>query len=66
MIRYKTCIRCESENVDILSVNSPLRLNYPEERRRNSIVINQRIISPTDTIVCKECGHIEFFIDWQR
>lgn len=31
IIKYNACIRCRSENVDKLLVNSMLGLNYPEE-----------------------------------
>lgn len=65
MIKYKNCIRCGSENTDLLFVNGRMPLNYPEEKKLYG-ASSQRIINPTDALVCKECGHIEFFIDWER
>lgn len=65
MIKYNMCIRCNSGNVEKLFVNTKLPLNFPEERTPYSAIITQRVINPTDALVCKECGHIELFIDWE-
>lgn len=62
MKRYKTCIRCDSTNIDKVKVNTRINLCYPEERGMGCIT--QRILNPTDAVVCKECGHIEFFVNW--
>lgn len=64
MLNYDTCIRCGSNNVDKLMVNTRIGLNYPEENRHG--LITQRVINPTDALVCKECGHIELLIDWDK
>lgn len=64
MKKYDSCIRCGSQNIDRLMVNSRLSLNYPEQRSYDVIV--QKVINPTDAIVCKECGHIELIIDWEN
>lgn len=64
MIKYNTCVRCGSEKIDVLMVNSRLSLSYPEENRAG--VISQKIVNPTDALVCKNCGHIELFIDWEK
>lgn len=64
MIKYDTCIRCGSKKLDKLKVNSRISLYYPEEKRRG--IITQRVIEPTDALVCKECGHIEIFFDWEK
>ena len=61
MIKYDNCIRCNSKNIDKLSVNTHISLNYPEERSMG--IITQRVLTPTDAMVCKDCGHIELFID---
>lgn len=61
MNKYDDCIRCGSKNIDIVQVNTRIDLNYPEERRMGTI--SQRVINPSDAIVCKDCGHIELFID---
>ena len=61
MNKYDDCIRCGSKNIDIVQVNTCIDLNYPEERRMGTI--SQRVINPSDAIVCKDCGHIELFID---
>ena len=66
MIKYQTCIRCNSENVDLLKTNSIVRLNYPEKKNVYTGLKTQTVIYPTDALVCKECGHIEFFIDWEE
>lgn len=66
MIKFKKCIRCGSEKTDLLFVNTRISLNYPEERSPYGGVISQKTVNPTDALVCKECGHIEFFIDWDR
>ncbi len=47
-----------------IMVNSRLSLNYPEEKHYG--LISQKVLNPTDAIVCKECGHIEFIIDWEK
>ena len=64
MLKFDTCIRCGSHNVDKLMVNTRISLNYPEEKQYG--VISQKIVNPTDALVCKECGHIEFFVDWNK
>lgn len=64
MVKYDTCIRCGSNNVDKLLVNTRLSMNYPEEMHYG--VVSQRVINPTDALVCKECGHIELIIDWDK
>lgn len=64
MKKYDSCIRCGSQNIDRLMVNSRLSLNYPEEKHYG--FISQKALNPTDAIVCKECGHIEFIIDWEK
>lgn len=66
MIKYQTCIRCNSENVDLLKVNNIVRLNYPEKKNVYTGLTTRTVIYPTDALVCKECGHIEFFIDWEE
>jgi len=66
MIRYNSCIRCGSESVDKVVVNTTLKLNYPPKEREYFNPASQRIISPTDALVCKECGHIELFFDWDK
>ena len=60
MSNHDTCIRCNSKNLDKLFVNIRISLNYPEEKNRYIGVISQKIINPTDALVCKDCGHIEF------
>ena len=66
MIKYKKCIRCESENVDLLYVNSRISLNYPEKKDVYAGLTSQKILNPTNALVCKDCGHIEFLIDWEK
>ena len=66
MIKYKECIRCHSKNLDKVMVNTRLALNYPEEKRPYTNTITQRVIQPTDALVCRDCGHIELFIDWEK
>ena len=66
MIKYDTCIRCNSENIEQLKVNSRLALNAPEKRDKYSGVISQKVYNPTDAILCKVCGHIELFLDWNK
>lgn len=61
MIIFDDCIRCGSKNIDKLMVNSRLALNYPEQKELG--VSFQRVVNPTDAIICKDCGHIELFID---
>lgn len=63
MINYKNCIRCGKDNTELLMVNTRISLNFKENR--NSFgVIEQRVIEPTNAMVCKDCGHIEFFFNW--
>ena len=47
VIRYNNCIRCNSDNIEKLSVNTHIALT-------------------TDAILCKDCGHIELFIDFTK
>ena len=64
MIEFNNCLRCGSENIDKLKVNARINMNYPEQSAFG--VISQRVIEATDALVCKDCGHIEFFIDWKN
>lgn len=64
MIKYDKCFCCGSRNMDRLKVNSILRLNYPEEKNGHNV--SQRVISPTDALVCNECGRVELFVDWGK
>ena len=64
MLKFNTCMRCNSEDVEYISVNSRIELNFPEERDPYTAIITQRVINPSDALVCKACGHIELFIDW--
>ena len=66
MIKFEDCIRCGSKNVDILMVNSYIKLNYPKKRNPYTGIISQRVLEATDALVCKDCGHIELFIDWSK
>ena len=66
MIKYDDCIRCGNKNIDKLMVNTRISLNYPEEKSVFTNSISQRILLPTDALVCKECGHIEFFVDFEK
>ena len=61
VIRYNNCIRCNSDNIEKLIVNTHIALNYPEKRSMG--IITQKVVNPTDAILCKDCGHIELFID---
>lgn len=65
-MKYKSCVRCHSENLDKVSVNTALKLNYPEEKIPYSSTIYQKTIQPTDALVCKDCGHVELFVDWEK
>ena len=65
MIRYKNCIRCGSKNTDLLFVNTRFTLNYPEMKTPYGVT-NQRIVQPTDALICKDCGHVELIIDWDK
>ena len=64
MVKYNTCIRCFSNNIDRLAIKSNIGLYYPEQTKSRSKY--QRRITPTDTLVCKRCGHIEFIFDWDK
>lgn len=66
MVNYDDCIRCGSKNIDKIMVNTRISLNYPEEKSAFTNSISQRILLPTDALVCKECGHIEFFVDFEK
>ena len=66
MIDFKNCIRCGSKNIDKLMVNTRMKMNYPEKKSLYSGTIAQRVIEATDALVCKDCGHIELFIDWKK
>ena len=66
MTEYNTCVRCGGTEVDKLMINTRISLNYPEKKERYSGTISQKVIFPTDAIVCKDCGHVEFFVDWNK
>ncbi|MBQ3531508.1 MAG: hypothetical protein IJA05_06270 [Oscillospiraceae bacterium] len=66
MINFTNCIRCGSKNIDKLMVNTRVRINYPEKRNPYTGSITQEVLEATDALVCKDCGHIEFFIDWEK
>ncbi len=61
---FETCIRCGSERVDKLTVNRRIDLNYPEVKTAEGI--KQRVITPTNALVCQDCGHIEFYMDRKK
>lgn len=50
MKKCDSCIRCGSQNIDTLMVNSRLSLNYPKEKHYG--LISQKVLNPTDAIVC--------------
>ena len=64
MTKYNTCVRCGSKRIDTLMVNSRLSLNYPEETCAGGSL--QKVVNPTNALVCKDCGHVELFIDWEK
>ena len=66
MIDFKNCIRCGSKNIDKLMVNTRMKMNYPKKEVTLFRTITQRVIEATDALVCKDCGHIELFIDWKK
>ena len=66
MIKCTDCLRCGSKNIDKIMVNTRISLNYPEEKDYYSGIASQRVITPTNAIVCKDCGHIEFYINWTK
>lgn len=66
MIKYNSCIRCDSRNVDKLFVNTRIFLNYPEKKNLFTGTVEQRVINPTNALVCRDCGHIELFFDWEQ
>lgn len=62
---FKNCLRCGGQNLDFCKVNTALKLAYPEVEHSFG-PITQRIIMPTDGVVCKDCGHIELVFDWEE
>lgn len=54
------CIRCGSKNTLKATPKTDLRLVIPKENRQ------ERLLSPTDALICEECGHIELFFDWAK
>lgn len=52
----------DSKSQSIMEKN--IALNYPEKKSMG--IITQRVITPTDAMVCKDCGHIELFIDTSK
>lgn len=66
MIKFDKCIRCNSENIEKIKVDTRISLSFPEKKNPFSNAITQRIICPTDAIICNECGHIEFFFDIEK
>lgn len=63
MIEAKECLRCKSNNV-ILTPN--VHISIYGENEKDCGVIVQKNYSPTDALICKDCGHIELFIDWSK
>ncbi len=66
MIKYDSCIRCESKNIEKLMINTAFRMNYPPQKAQYPFAEKQRVIQPTNALVCNECGHVELFIDWDK
>lgn len=64
MIKFDNCLRCGSINIEKLKVNARINMNYPEQR--SCFGVTQRVIEATDALVCKDCGHIEFLVDWEN
>ena len=29
-------------------------------------IITQKVVNPTDAVLCKDCGHFELFIDFTK
>ena len=63
-MKIEECIRCRSDNIIICMVNSRITLNG--EKTKSLGVESQKIYEPTDAVICKECGHIEFIFDWDK
>lgn len=61
MIKFDSCIRCGSKNMDKLKVNTQISLNYPEQKNPYTGSVSQTIIYPKEALVCRDCGHTEFF-----
>ena len=59
----KTCLRCGGQNLIFSKVNTNIQLVQQEVNQSFGPTI-QYNITPTDGVVCKDCGHIEFVYDW--
>lgn len=57
MIKCNDCCRCGSTNVIKLIVSTNIALYYEDSNG------TQWPKSPSDAMLCKDCGHIEFFRD---
>lgn len=62
--KFEQCIRCGGVNIDKLTVNTRISLNYPEVKNYYTNAISQRIVEPTRAIVCRDCGHVELLVDF--
>ena len=65
MIKYEKCLCCGSDKIEKGYVNTHIAINGPEEKWPFG-GSNQPIYSPTDGFICKDCGYVAFFLDWEK
>lgn len=63
-MKIEECIRCRSKDVITCMVNTRITLNG--EKTKAFGVESQKKYEPTDAVICRECGHIEFILDWDK
>jgi hypothetical protein len=64
MIKYEKCMYCGSDKIEKGYVNTHIAINGPE--RAEYGVTSQIVYSPTDGFICKDCGYVAFFLDWEK
>ena len=64
MIKYEKSLCCGSDKIEKGYVNTRFAINGPE--RTEYGVTSQKVYSPTDGFICKDCGYVAFFLDWEK
>lgn len=63
-MNYEKCLCCGGTEFETGYVNTQININGPEERSFG--VISQKVYKPTDAFICKNCGYVALFLDWDR
>ena len=62
MSNFKKCVRCNSENITIVSTGGNIKLYYPEVHDYFKGTY-QRVCTVSKAVVCESCGHVELLVE---